>query len=260
VSTILKALRRLEREKQPEPGKALREEVVAFLPGEPQEPRSDRTLWWAGAGGAAILVLGLLWVASGEKEREAGARSAVAPAPRPEAIAPAPAPAEGAPAVPVPVAEVPSPRTPSTPHLAPAAPGPTSSPTMAGVAEPSSGAGARAPERAEPAARPYRLPDPEPLRASAAPLPAPVPEAAPPAEAVRTAAEPATPPAPEAHVESTTWHPDPTRRRAVVSAGGRAAVTLREGDAIGELVVLRVDPSGVVFLYQGREITRRVGQ
>ena len=131
---------------------------------------------------------------------------------------------------------------------------------MARVDEPSSAAGARAPERAEPAARPYRLPDPEPLRAFAAPVPAPVPEAAPPAEPVGRAAEPAAPPTPEAHVESTTWHPDPSRRRAVVSAGARAAVTLREGDAIGELVVLRVEPSGVVFLYQDREITRRVGQ
>jgi hypothetical protein len=256
VSTILKALRRLEREKQPEPGKALRDEVVAFLPGEPQEPRPDRTLWWVGAGGVAILVLGLLWLAAGERERETGARSAVAPAERPEAIAPAPAPAEEAPAVPVPVAEVPSLRTPNTPHPALAAPEPPSSPTVARVVEPSSSAGARAAERAEPGARPYRLPDPEPLQAFAAP----VPEAAPPAEAVERAAEPAAPPAPEAHVESTTWHPDPSRRRVVVSAGGRAAVTLREGDAIGELVVLRVEPSGVVFLYQGREITRRVGQ
>jgi hypothetical protein len=127
---------------------------------------------------------------------------------------------------------------------------------VARVDAPSSGAGARAPERTEPAARPYRLPDPEPLRAFAAP----VPEAAPPAEAVGRAAEPTALPALEAHVESTTWHPDPSRRRAVVSAGGRAAVTLREGDAIGELVVLRVEPSGVVFLYQGREITHRVGQ
>jgi hypothetical protein len=260
VSTILKALRRLEREKQPEPGKALRDEVVAFLPGEPQEPHSDRRLWWAVAGGVAILVLGLLWVASGEREREAGARSAVVPAPRPEAIAPAPAPAEEAPAVPAPVAEMPSPRTPSTPHPAPEAREPTSSPAVARLDEPSSGAGARAPERAEPKARPYRLPDREPLQAFVAPVPAPVPEAAPPAEAVGRAAEPAAPQAPEAHVESTTWHPDPSRRRAVVSAEGRAAVTLREGDAIGELVVLRVDPSGVVFLYQGREITRRVGK
>lgn len=253
MSTILKALRRLEREKQPEPGKALRDEVVAFLPGEPQAPRSGRTLWWVGAGGAAILVLGLLWAVSVEREREVGAR--VAPAPLPEAIAPAPAPTEEALAVPAPLAEVPSPRTPSTPR-APAPSEPTSSPTPAGVDELSSSAGAGAPEPAEPAARPYRLPDPEPLRAFAAP----VPEVAPQAEPVGRAAEPAASPAPEAHVESTTWHPDPSRRRAVVSAGGRAAVTLREGDAIGELVVLRVEPSAVVFLYQGREIARRVGR
>jgi hypothetical protein len=46
---------------------------------------------------------------------------------------------------------------------------------------------------------------------------------------------------------------------AVVSLPGGAPLTLREGDAIGELVVLRIEPAGVVFLHKGREVSRRVG-
>ncbi len=89
------------------------------------------------------------------------------------------------------------------------------------------------------------------LVAAPAPLPA--------ALIAKPTAEPKAPPAPEAHVDSTTWHPDSTRRLAVVSAPGGAPVTLREGDAIGELVVLRIEPAAVVFLYKGREVSRRVG-
>jgi hypothetical protein len=121
---------------------------------------------------------------------------------------------------------------------------------------------ARAPERSDPVTeRPHRLLDPEPLHAFEAPTArAATPEAAPSPEPEASAAKPEAPPAPEAHVDSTTWHPDAARRLAVVSAPGGAPVTLREGDAIGELVVLRIEPATVVFLHKGREVSRRVGE
>jgi hypothetical protein len=61
-------------------------------------------------------------------------------------------------------------------------------------------------------------------------------------------------------VERTLWHPDSARRLAVLQVEGRdAAVELREGDAVGDLVVQQIDPSGVLFLHRGIEIRRRVG-
>jgi hypothetical protein len=61
-------------------------------------------------------------------------------------------------------------------------------------------------------------------------------------------------------VERTLWHPSAGRRLAVLEVEGRAGpVELREGDAVGDLVVLQIDPGGVVFLHRGVEIRRRVG-
>jgi len=113
------------------------------------------------------------------------------------------------------------------------------------------------------AERPHRLPDPKPLHAfEAQTAQAAAPVAVPELEAfiARQTAEPIAPRGPQAQVESTTWHPVAGRRLAVISTPDREAVTLREGDAIGELVVLRIEPAAVVFLYDGREVSRRVGE
>lgn len=265
MSTILKALRRLEREKPPQQGKALRDDVVELRRDDPSEPHPDRALWWTGGAGAALaLVLGSLWLASGVREIHppggGEAPTAIArPAPRPEAI----------PRPPSPLAEEPATRRVQTPPGMPETkPVPSaqkpSPPEPARRLEPSRHP-ARAPERpGRMAELPQRLPDPEPLLAIEAPTSAPAaPEVEDAAELeavlVRPTAERKLPPAPEARVDSTTWHPDTARRLAVVSAPGAAPVTLHEGDAIGELVVLRIEPAAVVFLYQGREVHRRVG-
>jgi hypothetical protein len=62
-------------------------------------------------------------------------------------------------------------------------------------------------------------------------------------------------------VTSTQWHPDQARRTTSVELEGRdEPLQLRIGDAVGPLVVQRIDPSGVVFRMGDVEIRRRVGE
>jgi hypothetical protein len=60
-------------------------------------------------------------------------------------------------------------------------------------------------------------------------------------------------------VERTVWHPDAARRRAWVRLEGRSSTELHEGDSLGGIVVRRIEPSGVVFVVEGRELRRAVG-
>ena len=193
MSTILKALRRLEREKQPQPGKPLRDDVVALQPGEPQEG-PDRTLWWASrVGMPLILVLGGLWLAPGIREdgqktegtRAPTAARADAPVLASEAVVPVPPPARRVQEQAAPAAARPPARRTRAPQ--PTVSGkPTSPPKPAPAAvERPRPVAAPAPERADPVAeRPHRLPDPKPLHAFeaqtarvAAPVAVPEPEA-----------------------------------------------------------------------------------
>ncbi len=67
-------------------------------------------------------------------------------------------------------------------------------------------------------------------------------------------------PIPAVSVARTIWHPHSERRVAEVNVEGRAdPLFLREGDAVGPLVVSQIDPSGVVFLHDQIEVRRRVG-
>jgi hypothetical protein len=91
------------------------------------------------------------------------------------------------------------------------------------------------------------------------------PEATTPAPKPAAATEPAPPPAivrallPEVHVEQTRWHPDAARRTARIEMDG-GPHEVQEGDVLGPLVVTTIEPSGVVFLHQGVEMRRRVGE
>jgi hypothetical protein len=68
-------------------------------------------------------------------------------------------------------------------------------------------------------------------------------------------------PVPDLVISSTTWHPDAERRLAIVRVAGRdEPVQLREGDAVGPLVLLEIKPTGVVFLHDGIEVSRPVGE
>ena len=66
---------------------------------------------------------------------------------------------------------------------------------------------------------------------------------------------------PKVRVERTIWHPKPERRSALVHVQGhKEALELKEGDAVGTLVVAEIEPSGVVFLHGGVRLRHRVGE
>lgn len=94
-------------------------------------------------------------------------------------------------------------------------------------------------------------------------------EPAPPEPVPEKASEPAAEPAPEkfsraevpgVKVTKTFWHPDPAKRTALVSTDGGAPREVKEGDVLGPLVVSSIEPSGVVFVHDGVEMRRRVGE
>jgi hypothetical protein len=65
---------------------------------------------------------------------------------------------------------------------------------------------------------------------------------------------------PSIYVEHTEWHPLAERRVATVEFTDRGeSLELHEGDAVGPLVVKKIEPSGVYFTYDGVELRRRVG-
>jgi hypothetical protein len=298
VSTILKALRRLEHEKAAPVGqRPLREEVTQSA----AEVRRSRGAWAsavaalvAGAGLGAFLLF--LWSSGMEESSDDGVVSAAPPtreaapaaaeprvprAPAPVARRAAAAPAaevepEGlsadALASPVEVVERPAPKP-----LVVEEPTPPRAQVLA-AAEPE----ASAPQTAPRVTEPITPPPPAPAASAAsseAPEPA-VAEAAPAAEAsaetaVNETSAPqsdapaarAEPPAAasnwsaaEIRVERTLWHPQASRRVAVLVLPGRdAPLHVHEGDAVGALVVAEIEPSGVVFTREGERTRRTLG-
>jgi hypothetical protein len=66
---------------------------------------------------------------------------------------------------------------------------------------------------------------------------------------------------PDVSVVRTSWHPTSARRSAKIRVEATDQIlTLREGDAIGGLIVHEISPSSVVFKVGDVEIRRRVGQ
>ena len=65
---------------------------------------------------------------------------------------------------------------------------------------------------------------------------------------------------PSVEVVKTIWHPRSERRQAVLRIANQdELVRLTEGDAVGPLVLLEIQPAGVVFSHEGVQIQRRVG-
>ncbi len=65
---------------------------------------------------------------------------------------------------------------------------------------------------------------------------------------------------PALSVEKTIWHPDADRRVAIVKLiGAEGALRLKEGDAVGPLVVEVIKPGSVLFNHDGIEIQYNVG-
>jgi hypothetical protein len=285
LSTILKALRRLEEERAARADRALREEVVAASP--PPAPRGTRALPIGAAAlalAAAVLGIGLAvrpWLAGRTTPPSVSSpppspvlasppRTApvAAPEPAPVIIAIAPDPAPVAALAPTPQAEPPIFAAASEPQAA--------LPVVAAASEPEGVPLSALPDAVSPPHGEARGEDAAPLPA-VEPLPAaePLPIAAPIAPApaaARPRPEPAARPAPKpaavAHpargsgvvVASTVWHPTAERRVAVVRRSGSSGEQeVHEGEVVAGLEVLRIEPSGVVFLRDGHEFRQPVG-
>jgi hypothetical protein len=272
MSTILKALRRLEEEKAEQNRPGLRESVVAAPPAASRK----LPLFFVVCG---VLALGVAAISWWQLSQVPAPQAVAAPplavaAPRPPAlpvVAAKPAvravapvanlrPARSAPVQPIPeprIAEpaasvrASSPVIKKTAPLVPAAP--VSAPVPAPV--PRVAVEAEEPMWAQEVAivKPRSTPKAKPIPASERTAVRSEPEV--------TRASLAKVPIPEVVVTRTLWHPLSDRRSATVRVNGEeGSRQMVEGDSVGGLVLLKIEPSGVVFAHDGVQIQRRVGQ
>jgi hypothetical protein len=122
------------------------------------------------------------------------------------------------------------------------------------------------------AAQPTAKPRPKPAQPKAQPAPAVEPSSqAPPKPSASGGAQAETKPprsttkvlrraaVPDLRVRRTVWHPDASRRLAVVELVDEAqTLELREGDAVGPLVIDTIKPTGVQFAHDGVAIHRAI--
>ena len=262
MSTILEALRKLEREhSQHSSARSLREAVAGGAAAEeapePARWRMPLVMLLLGAGlGAGLL---LLW--GGEPD-----------APDPEAVEAVQAtvqreaPRARLETVPAPTL-VPVPRQTSPPQPVPDVavlqrpPAPTRSPIAWSTGR------ANGAEPAAPVPTEERPPSPGP--AAVAPRPtalAPPPRVPPRAPSVAAVAAPETARVPRTtpretplsvDVERTFWHPKAERRVAIVRlTGSDESLPLQEGEQLGGFTVQRIEPSRVIFEREGIEVAR----
>jgi len=309
VSTILKALQRLEDEKSANVERSLSEQVAARLAPPDPERRGLKfgVIAISGLAVAAAAAAFWLWPTGEEPAAE------VAMEPPPPATAPANAPAkrvtaekprrrpsarpataarakQDSPAVEVsPVIEVVKhlDAEPADSATRATLPKRAASPAKAGSERPVRRSSARKPvtQAAREAARPKpapkqvasaKPPEPQTSRTDApansapapfevaalAPKPAPAAAAAPIPAAIREPEREVVPRAklPTLSVEKTIWHPDVDRRIAVVRlTGAEESLQLKEGDAVGPLVIKAIKPGSVLFNHDGIEIVYNVG-
>ena len=230
MSTILKALRRLEEAKTVQMPRPLREQVAT-----PPAPRGG--LGWIAACGAALagVALGavgfLVWPSIGrdfDARRGGRAEFAGEATATPETAA----------------AELPKVAPP--PDLADAVSGPPDS-QPAAVVTATAASESFPPPAAPPVVTAARRE--APAAGSGRSRPPPVE----PIKRVRAFI-------PSVLVVRTVWHPTAERRVAEIEVEGRPELLLlHEGDAVGPLVVSEIRPSGVVFLHDEVELVRHVG-
>jgi len=242
MSTILRALRRLEEDRRAQVERPLRETVVMSekMPGRFR--RGGLRLWLGVAAflGAVLFALfplkeNIPWWRHRTEERSAAppnvheivsvpARAPTLQTPPPLAEAPSSVPSPALPAVPEQVAHDFTMQDP--PSILPSVP----------------------------------LEAPAPIREKkvSARAARPKTEAAPPPDRALNVAAPK--PAPPLSLERTVWHPVKDRRTAFVRfAGEQETRVLHEGDALGSLVLRSIEPSSVVFLDAGKEVRIRLG-
>ena len=276
MSTILKALKRLDEQRRADASpRTLEEQVLAGGAAREQSGSLPNKWLLALAGsGALLIVSGVAWFAA---TRTAEPPPVATAAPEPQA-----APNSGLPSAALPAAAAPIAGT----QIDPAVRERLRAQTSRGELALTEGAASLRPTRGT-QPEPEPLAEVEPASSEAAPprlavnstigaeLPAPAPEAItrtpapePALEATLSArAEPLPEPdvavvahRPDVWVERTQWHPSPDKRSAVVRIGEDGeARELREGDAVDGVVVKEIRPSGVLFLHEGAEFKRGVG-
>ena len=250
MSTILKALRRLQEEKSQGESPELREHVVLA----PDPGLRARRRWVAAIAAGAIafalaVVAQVVWErrgadpAAGEIEMAQSGSLQTGPS---VAATPAPVdPPAAAPTRPLPPAPSAAPPAPPGESVAPAptpGPSPTPEPTPLVTATPIATATPVATPRitATPIATPRITPTPRPRATEAVPKPTPM-------------AVPLT-------VDRTQWHPDPEKRLAWIRVQGKPELQqVREGESIGRYQVRTIEPAAVLFVDGSVEIRRRVG-
>jgi hypothetical protein len=281
MSTILKALRRVEEEHASSPGaprRALRRDLVGGAQPQPTRRRQRGPNWklWSVLG-ALLLLVGLVWwrlPRPGGNEIVQAVPAPALPQAAPADAAPEPEPTlaaapEPEPSLPAPVAAA----APEPARVAPEAPAsavprevaerlpPLGAPLETAAAEPTPEPEAAPPAAREPEPAAPAAPPPKPSAVAAAPKPAPAPVAEPAPPPPAAPAPSSAPPAPLVEVERTSWHPSPERRVAWVRLEGLAGTReLHEGDGIGTLVVREIRPSSVLFQHGSEQLQRRVGE
>ena len=277
MSTILKALRRLEEDRRREDERSLRDRILSNEPAGVE--RSGGGNFSAAAlgvvGAFALLVAGAVtwWVlaSGGPQDSAGGFVEETVPVFREDPVA---KPVEVASSIGLPAVSAPPPTAPSAALEAPSPPVPVPVPVPVSVSPPEEvEVAASSPGIAEdirlitrPSKQGTPAPDPPVARETAPTLSRPrSPEPAPAVEARRSEA-PAIqtierPPMPQFVVTRTVWHPDAGRRVAMIRRSGQdAAQAFGEGENLGVLEIVEIQPAGVLFRRDGVEIKRRVGR
>lgn len=248
MSTILKALRRLEQERSKDTERPLKEEVVYARPRSFGPSGS-----WGLIGVALVVGFAVTW--------------AVLPSPSPDAgdEAATPAPVAAAPVV-SPLAAAP----PTARPVAPPLPAPVAA-RGALVADPAAVASpAPAPSGPLAVSAPVREPMPPAPEAAARVQPIAARQnervVAPPIEgrASRLVDEDPAPRRASAdipvRVVRTSWHPRADRRAAWVAIGGADPHEVREGEWVGSLEIRTIEPDGILFADGPILVHRRIGE
>jgi hypothetical protein len=251
MSTILKALRRLEEQKSAATPRPLRDEVVLV----PARRRSRRGLVVAIAAAFMFALVGggLVWLFDRAPVEVAEQVAATAPAPD---VAAAPAPILAAAEERATEVTVSAPASIAGAVQRPIVPVPASPPDFAVVRPGAQEQQERVAAPVEPATPEYDEVVVE--RPSAA---APMPEVEPgfvdedvPTARVARSQSPV-------RVERTQWHPSPERRVAWVEVEGMTALReVREGERVGPYVVREIEPAAVLFTDGSVELRREVGR